>query len=146
MKEKEFIYNFCDNLQMSKDKVKIYDRGKPHDIVNIPDNLMIIYIFKYNDEYLKIGKANGKNRNKRPNIYHYNPDSCPSNLAKFILKDKYLYNSNLTKDNIKDWMINNLQRIDILIDNELGVLFLNYLESALHYTYNPKYEGRIDQR
>lgn len=146
MKEKEYIYNFCDNLEISKDRIKIYDRGKPHEIINVPKEYMIIYMFKYNGEYIKIGKANGLNKNKRPNVYHYNPDSCPSNLAKFILKDKDKYDNNLNKDNIKDWMINNLERVDIWVDKELGVPFLNYLESALHYGFNPKYEGRIDQR
>jgi hypothetical protein len=40
-----------------------------------------------------------------------------------------------------EWMKNNLRRIDILIDKNLGKFALNLVETSLHYIYKPKYEG-----
>lgn len=147
MKEKEYIDNLCDKFNIQRDKIKVFDRKKPHKIEVIPNNYMIVYIFKYNNYYLKIGKAYGKNRNKRPNNYHYRPNSSPSNLAKSIINDpkRKEYYGIFATENIKDWMLENLQRIDIWIDESLGVWTLNLIEVALQYEYRPRYEGRKDQ-
>ena len=102
---------------------------------------MAIYIFKYKDSYLKIGKVGAKSKPRY--IYqHYQPDSSPSNLAKSILKDElFSISHSITKDNVGQWIKDNCQRINILIDKELGHFALSLIEAMLHYKYQPKYEG-----
>ena len=122
-------------------KVSVIDRGIPHSIEKLPQHSMAIYMFKYKDEYLKIGKVGSKS-NARFSFQHYNPNSAISNLAKSIINDKELNNDNkLNGSNIKDWMLNNLQRIDIIMDEDLGIFVLDLFEACLHYKYKPKYEG-----
>lgn len=43
-------------------------------------------MFRYNDQFLKIGKVGPKN-NARFQNQHYNPNSAQSNLAKSIIND-----------------------------------------------------------
>ena len=43
-------------------------------------------------------------------------------------------------------MLQNLDRIDILLEDSLGVFTLNLLEACLHYKYKPKYEGYNSQK
>jgi len=128
-----------------KNNFQIIDRGCPHrQPQSLPSNKMAVYMFKYNNIFLKIGKANKKS-NARYVSMHY-CFSAPSTLAKSILKDKDNYPSELNENNIKDWMLKNLQRIDILIDANLGYFVLEFIEVILHYKYQPKYEGSEKQR
>ena len=116
--------------------------GIPHRAPKFLDNgKMAIYIFKYKDTYLKIGKVGAKSK-ARYTYQHYSPKSSNSNLAKSILKDEvFSISHSITKENVGQWIKDNCQRINILIDEELGRLALSLIEAALHYKYNPKYEG-----
>lgn len=127
-------------------KIKIIERNAPHKYQKLPENSMGIYMFKYKDEFLKIGKVNSKS-NARFTSQHYNPASTRSNLAKSLLQDEiFCKKHSLTEKNIKEWMFENLDRIDILLENDLGIFTLNLLEACLHYKYKPKYEGYNSQK
>jgi hypothetical protein len=57
------------------------------------------------------------------------------------MKDK-----DITENNIGDWIKNNCRRVDILLDWDLGIFSLELIEAALHYKYEPVYEGFVTQR
>lgn len=124
---------------------EIIDRGMPHTPHTLKHGTMGIYTFLYGDEFLKIGKA-GPNSNARFFSQHYLPSSAQSNLSKSILEDDRMQGLGITADNVGDWIKQNTQRIDILLDASLGIFTLELIEAALHYRYEPRYEGFKNQR
>ena len=124
---------------------EIIDRGLPHTPHTLKRGKMGIYTFLYGDEFLKIGKA-GPNSNARFFSQHYLPSSAQSNLSKSILEDDRMQGQGITKDNVGDWLKQNTRRIDILLDASLGIFTLELIEAALHYRYEPRYEGFKNQR
>lgn len=130
---------------IDKERYKVVNRGMPHIPQSLPTGFMGVYTFWYNDKFLKIGKA-GPNSNARFISQHYNPKSAQSTLAASILADKNMKNKGITEDNIGEWIKNNCCRIDILLDVSLGIFALELVEAALHYKYEPTYEGFITQR
>ena len=128
-----------------KDKYKVIDRGMPHNPQNLPTGMMGVYTFWYNGSFLKIGKA-GPKSNARFFSQHYNPRSAQSTLAASILLDVNMKNEGITEENIGEWIKNNCRKIDILLDVSLGIFALELIESALHYKYEPIYEGFVTQR
>lgn len=130
---------------ISKESFEIIDRGVPHKPSPLPNEKMGIYMFLYEDRFLKIGKA-GPKSNARFYSQHYNPKSARSTLAAFILSDKIPDKVNITESNIGDWIKKNCYRIDILFDADLGMFALELIEAALHYKYEPMYEGFTSQR
>lgn len=119
--------------------VKIINRGVPHTPESLPTHTMGIYMFYYKDHFLKIGKA-GPNSNVRFKNNHYHPASSNSNLAKSILIDEG-FRDNVDEHTVGQWIKDNTQRIDIIIDQKFGMFVLNFIEAALHLKYKPKYEG-----
>ena len=124
---------------------EIIDRGLPHTPHTLKRGTMGIYTFLYGDEFLKIGKA-GPNSNARFFSQHYLPSSAQSNLSKSILEDDRMQGQGITEDNVGDWIKQNTRRIDILLDASLGIFTLELIEAALHYRYEPRYEGFKNQR
>lgn len=126
-------------------QLQIVNRGCPHHPNNLEKGKMAIYCFKYQGRFLKIGKV-GPRSNARFKSQHYNPNSSRSNLAKSILNDKDMTEYKLSDENIGNWIRENIERIDILLDEKLGVFVLNLIEEYLHCKYLPKYEGFENQR
>ena len=141
------IYEVSSVLGKSIDKTKyeIIDRGIPHQPRCLPTRMMGVYTFWYNGEFLKIGKA-GPSSNARFLSQHYNPRSAQSTLATSILSDKRMQEKNITEKNVGDWIKNNCRRVDIILDSNLGIFALELIEAALHYKYEPIYEGFATQR
>ncbi|NLI65069.1 MAG: hypothetical protein GX367_10085 [Bacteroidales bacterium] len=125
--------------------LEIIDRGKPHKPEPLPAGKMGVYLFLYDDVFLKIGKA-GPKSNARFYSQHYNPKSARSTLAASILSDKSNIAGTITESNIGDWIKENCHRIDILLDADVGIFALELIEAALHYKYEPIYEGFVTQR
>lgn len=121
---------------IEKESYKIIDRGIPHEPKSLEKGKMAVYMFKYGDKYLKIGKV-GPKSNARFESQHYNPESARSNLAKSLVKY-----DNIKKEGVGDWIKNNCRRVDILIDESLGGFALELVEAILHYRFRPKYEGK----
>jgi hypothetical protein len=130
---------------ISADKFEIVDLGLPHKPTSLPKGKMGIYMFLYDNKFLKIGKA-GPKSNARFYSQHYNPKSARSTLAASILSDKTIDNKSISESNIGDWIKENCHRVDILFDTDLGIFALELIEAALHYKYEPIYEGFISQR
>ena len=129
---------------IDKGKYEIIDRGIPHQPRSLPKKKMGVYTFWYEGEFLKIGRA-GSNSNARFLSQHYN-QSAKSTLAASILADKKMQNKGINEINVGDWIKNNCRRIDILLDVNLGIFTLELIEAALHYRYEPIYEGFSAQR
>lgn len=130
---------------IDKEKYKVIDRGMPHQPIKLPFGTMGVYAFWYNENFLKIGKA-GPKSNARFFSQHYNPNSAHSTLSASILGDKNMQDKGITEFNVGDWIRNNCRRIDILLDISLGIFTLELIEAALHYKFEPVYEGFITQR
>lgn len=124
---------------------EIIDRGMPHVPQTLKRGTMGVYTFLYKDEFLKIGKA-GPNSNARFFSQHYIPASSASNLSKSILNDKEMSGLGLTEKTVGDWIKQNTRRIDIILDAPLGIFTLELVEAALHFKYEPRYEGFKNQR
>ncbi len=126
--------------------VEVIDRGVPHAAPTLPNGKMGIYMFACHDVILKIGKV-GPKSNARFHTQHYLPTSTQSNLARSILADKdFCAEHGVDTQDIKNWMLNHLRRVDILLDEELGMSTLDLFEMCLQYQYLPKYEGFTSQR
>lgn len=124
---------------------EIIDRGVPHVPGTLKRGKMGVYTFLYQDEFLKIGKAGPKSY-ARFSSQHYHPDSAMSNLAKSILEDEQMQGLGITRDSVGDWIKQNMRRIDIILDESLGIFALELIEAALHFRYEPRYEGFKNQR
>ncbi len=131
--------------EIDHSKYEIIDRGVPHKPKSMPKGTMGIYSFWYEDKALKIGKA-GPKSNPRFLSQHYNPKSAQSNLATSILKDTDMVSKGINEANVGDWIKESCRRVDILLDVELGIFTLELIEAALHYKYEPEYEGFVAQR
>jgi hypothetical protein len=129
---------------IAPDHIEILDWGYPHETAALPNGKMAIYIFIYKTECLKVGEV-GPNSNARYNSQHYNPDNSGSNLSKSILGDSDFNVEGISPTNVGDWIKANTQRINILLDERLGMFVLNFAESYFQLKLKQKYEGFKNQ-
>jgi len=109
---------------------------RPH---KLPLGYSAVYIFKYQEEYLKVGKAN-KNSKARFKSQHYHSGSSRSNLSLSLLKDESM-NQIMGNTDPGAWIMENTTRFNILIPKDLGMNFVNFCEAFFILKCNPKYEG-----
>lgn len=128
------------NIDWDNEDIIKVEEMNPHKRPNLPKGKMAIYMFSYKGEVLKVGKVGPKSKN-RFRYQHYNPNSCESNLAKAILKDKKKYDKSLNESNVAQWMLKNLERTNIYLDEKCGIATLDLFEATLHYKLKPIYEG-----
>jgi hypothetical protein len=105
----------------------------------LPVNMAAVYIFKWQDTYLKVGKVNS-NSNARYQSQHYNPNSSNSNLSKSLLQDSALQ-LHLDNVNITEWVKANTTRFNILIPSRLGKNFVHFAEAFFILKCNPRFEN-----
>lgn len=107
---------------------------------HLPAGKMAIYGFWYAGEWLKIGMA-GPKSSARFISQHYNANSAPSTLAASLLKDQQILGSlSIDINSIGFWIKSNCNRVNILLDNDYGILLLRFLEAFLHIRMRPRYE------
>jgi len=130
------------SVDISEDAVIIEVLCKPHTQPrNLPQGKMAVYVFYWDTYCLKVGKVGPKSE-ARYTSQHYNPNSCNSNLAKSILKQKFKFGtSDITEENIGIWIEKNTDRINFLLDQNLGISVLSLMESFLQCRLKPKFEG-----
>ena len=125
---------------LSKDDYRIEDMGCPHKQPSkMPSGYAAIYMFAYQDEFLKIGKAN-ENSSPRFSSQHYG-FSARSTLAKSLCSDEQFVALGVNEENVKSWMLENLHRINIYVKADKATTEL--VEAVLHYALRPKFEGNI---
>lgn len=140
----EYIEIVASNLGEKIEEYYIGDMGCPHkQPSNLPKGYSAIYIFVYikddDCEFLKIGKVNEKST-ARFVSQHYG-FSAPSTLAKSLCKDNRFALQGVSESNVKEWMLNNLHRINIYVKSNKAQTEL--IEAMLHYAFRPTYEGNI---
>ena len=106
---------------------------------SLPSNKAAVYIFKWQDSYLKVGKVNS-NSNARYQSQHYNSESSKSNLAKSILQDAELQML-LVNSNVSQWIKTNTTRFNIIIPSSLGKNFVHFAEAFFILKCNPRFEN-----
>lgn len=127
--------------------IEIEDLGVPHQPPKtIPEGKMAVYSFFYNGKALKVGKAGPKSK-ARYTSQHYSAGSAPSTLAASLeSKPEEIGLTKLDVSNSKEWLKENTQRINFIINSSLGVDALNLIEAFLIAKLSPIYEGFDTQR
>ncbi len=112
----------------------------------LPKGKMAVYVFAKDADILKVGKV-GSNSQARYTNQHYNPGSAPSTLAASILADaERLGLAQPDRALIGQWIRGNLDRVNFLMDERLGVRVLTLFEAFLQCRLKPRYEGFKSQR
>lgn len=109
----------------------------------LPANSAAVYIFKWNDNYLKVGKA-GPNSNPRYQSQHYSVNANGSTLAK-TLRDEPEFHAMVgayPDTNWGEWIKENTTRFNIIIPANLGPKFLHFIEAFFILKCNPLFEDR----
>jgi hypothetical protein len=112
----------------------------------LPTGKMAVYVFSYQGNALKVGKVGPKSQ-ARYTSQHYNPGSAPSTLAASLLKSgAEIGISNVSRENVSEWIKNNTNRFNFIIDPSCGIHVLTLLESFLQCRLQPVFEGFSSQR
>lgn len=112
----------------------------------LPAGRMAVYVFSKGPDVLKVGKVGAKSQ-ARYTSQHYNPGSAMSTLAASILADRQrLELPHVDEASIGRWIRENVDRVNFLMDERIGVPVLSLLESFLHCRLKPRYEGFKSQR
>jgi hypothetical protein len=141
-------------LTKKKVTLKIMKNGDEHKPTKLKKEESGVYVFLNEKDCFKVGKAGVKSK-ARWNSHHYNLDrKTPSTLAKSIYnhkgKFKKYFSENfhdeidgLDENNIKDWIINNLTRIEFILNYD-DKFELNLLEALVQFKLKPIFEGKIN--
>lgn len=112
----------------------------------LPPGKMAVYIFRHQGRVLKIGKA-GPNSSARYTSQHYNPRSAQSTLAASLLKrGAEVGIRKVTDSTVGDWIRENTERDNFLLDSRHPIRLLTLLESFLQCRLAPLFEGFHSQR
>ncbi len=108
----------------------------------MPRDAMAVYAFFLDDRALKVGKA-GPNSNARYSFQHYNASSAASTLAASLMRNPASVGIE-SFDNVEvgKWIREHTDRVNLLMQAQLGNSLLSLLESFLHVRWNPVFEGR----
>lgn len=89
-----------------------------HIPTRLPKGYSAVYVFKWNDVCLKVGKVNS-NSNARYQSQHYHPNSSPSNLSKSLMS-KPDFQILMRDIEPKYWLVATTNRYNILIPEKYG--------------------------
>ena len=134
------VAKLCE-VEIDTDTINIDILPMPHSPPrNLPRGKMAVYVFSDKEQTLKVGKAGAKSQ-PRYTSHHYNL-SAPSTLAKSLLNDeKRVRSCGLTEDKVSDWIKENTDRVNFLVDTDMGKWLLNLLEAFIQCRLHPIYEG-----
>ena len=133
-------------IKMQPDAIRVETLNMPHRAPrNLPKGKMAVYVFSDKERVLKVGKA-GPRSQARYTSQHYNAGSAPSTLAASILKDKdAVQRYDLNKGNVSDWIKTNTDRVNFILDADVGMWGLMLLEVFIQCRLQPVYEGFSSQ-
>jgi hypothetical protein len=134
-------------LELPNDAIRIENLPAPHvPPSRLPFGMMAVYVFSKGRDVLKVGKVGAKSQ-ARYTSQHYNPRSAMSTLAASILADgESIGSDNIDEATIGRWIRENIDRVNFLMDERLGVPALTLLEAFLQCRLKPRYEGFKSQR
>lgn len=134
-------------VTLAEDDIRIEVLPAPHKPPSrLPAGTMAVYVFSLGSEFLKIGKA-GPRSQARYTSQHYNPRSAASTLALSLLTDPDgPARGQADEATIGGWIRANVDRVNFIIKDSLGIHVLTLLESFLQCRLRPRYEGFKSQR
>ena len=134
-------------IEISPDTITIEQQPKPHTPPKeLPEGKMAVYVFSTDTEVLKVGKVNTGSENRYCR-HHYNPQGAGSTLAKSLMEDENVPSMfRPDKRTVSDLIKEQTDRVNFLLDAELGLFVLNFFESYIQCRLKPKYEGFKSQR
>ena len=134
-------------MQPEKLNIKLEILEPPHEAPRkLPNGKMAVYVFRYREQTLKVGKA-GPKSNARYTSQHYNAGSAQSTLAASLLKHRDSPDfGSFDSENVGAWIKQNTQRINFILDAECGINVLTLLESFFQCCLNPRFEGFASQK
>ena len=129
-----------------RDAIRIEILKMPHRPPNtLPKGKMAVYIFSQNNRVLKVGKVGWRSQ-ARYTSQHYNAGTARSTLAASILKDEdAVERYGVNEANVSDWIKENTDRVDFILDADLGVRVLTLLEAFVQCRLQPRFEGFASQ-
>ena len=133
-------------IKMQPDAIRIETLMMPHRAPpSLPKGKMAVYVFSDKERVLKVGKA-GPRSQSRYTSQHYNAGSAPSTLAASILKDENaVQRYGLNKRNVSGWIKKNTDRVNFILDADVGMWGLMLLEVFIQCRLQPVYEGFVSQ-
>lgn len=134
-------------VELPEGVIAIEKLAAPHvPPTRLPPGKMAVYVFSNGPDVLKVGKVGAKSQ-ARYTSQHYNPRSAMSTLAASILADRERLNlRHVDEAAVGSWIRQNVDRVNLLMDERVGVPILSLLESFLHCRLKPRYEGFKSQR
>ena len=133
-------------IKMQPDAIRVETLKMPHRAPpSLPKGKMAVYVFSDKERVLKVGKAGPKSQ-ARYTSQHYKVSSAPSTLAASILKDKdAVQRYDLNKENVSNWIKENTDRVNFILDADVGMWGLMLLEVFIQCRLQPVYEGFASQ-
>ena len=132
-------------IKLQREAVRIETLRMPHKPPSkLPTGKMAVYVFSGRDRVLKVGRV-GLRSQARYTSQHYT-GSAPSTLAGSLLKDEEAVRSYGTKDeNVSAWIKQNTDRVNFILDGDLGMRTLTLLEAFVQCRLQPEFEGFASQ-
>jgi hypothetical protein len=143
-------------LGPARAEIRVERLGIPHAPVALPEGWQGVYCFKYQEAWLKVGKA-GPKSGARWTSHHYHPGRAPSTLAFSLLRFGHFSKldfpgipdlnnqlQGIDADHLGDWIKQHTERVNFLIRSELGPSDLDRLERIAHGILKPIFEGNWD--
>lgn len=141
-------------LGPARAEVRVERLGRPHAPTALPSGWQGVYGFRFQDTWLKVGKA-GPKSGPRWISQHYNPGSAMSTLAFSLVKYGHYATIDhpslpglrttlrgVSPDHIGEWIKRSTERVNLLVRAEMGASGLSRLESIAHARLSPVFEGR----
>lgn len=134
-------------VELPLNAIAIEKLAAPHvPPTRLPMGKMAVYVFSKGTDILKVGKVGAKSQ-ARYTSQHYNPGSAMSTLAASIIADRdRLGCGHVDEAVVGRWIKENVDRVNLLLDETIGVPVLTLLESFLQCRLKPRYEGFKSQQ
>ena len=125
-------------IKMQPEAIRVETLMMPHRPPrNLPKGKMAVYVFSDKERVLKVGRVTSGSQ-PRYTSQHYNAGSAPSTLAASILKDEdVVQRYGLNKRNVSGWIKKNTDRVNFILDTDIGMWGLMLLEVFIQCRLQP---------
>jgi hypothetical protein len=134
-------------INLSRNAITIQTLSAPHKSPSsLPKGKMAVYVFFWREKCLKVGKVGPKSQ-ARYTSQHYSPSSSKSNLARSIISARKEHGlPRVSESKVGSWIKSNVDRVNLLLDSEYGILMVTLLESFIQCRLKPIFEGFEGQK
>lgn len=137
-------------VELRGPEVQIRFQDPPHDRPRFPYWAQALYVFRFQDLCLKVGRA-GPNSRARFTTHHYTGSTayslpnvindCAEPLATELSRGEVQTLEALPVDRVGEWVAKNCGRINILFPSDHPRTTAKLLEAVLQARFDPCYEG-----